>query len=418
MKKSRLISFLLALIMLCAFAVGCAEDPANPVVMTAGSFQLDDFDFMLAFIHDEYFNYYLYGAMGYQEYYERILEKATQRACALNYAKKHKIELTDEELAAAEEQMEATMQQLMEEYLAEAEEEVTDEQQKEALVAEMLKKDTGYDLEDYRKYIHESTINSAILGKLRDSLSDEVELTENEINSFIDDAALKLKNTTTFNDFVDRYNQFLSGENVVPYLVHKDCFTVDQLLIKADYNKKAETETIIDELLEDGITEEEFYRLIDDYGQDENMKDDRYLDWGYVVHESIKANYVDGFVYAAENLIERTKPAIGEEVPELTRFETTDGMTVIKFESEEGIHYLIKNRTFSRGIIQYEQGDEMWNIVYDAAFDSALDILYNQKCNEWVEKTKVTYYKDKLEPKYCLDATYFLTGLSDMNSGE
>ena len=94
MKKSRLIAVILAAVLLIGCFAGCVENKDNPVIMTAGNFQMTEFDFMLAFTQDEYFNYYLYGAMDYTEYFQRILDIATQRACALNYAKKNKIELS------------------------------------------------------------------------------------------------------------------------------------------------------------------------------------------------------------------------------------------------------------------------------------------------------------------------------------
>ena len=415
MKKSRLIAVILAAVLLIGCFAGCVENKDNPVIMTAGNFQMTEFDFMLAFTQDEYFNYYLYGAMDYTEYFQRILDIATQRACALNYAQKNKIELSESELADIEAQLDETMTQLDAEYLAKVDESITDENKRLEEAERLFTQDIGYTKENYREYVRSSMINSAVIQKLRDMVGEDIDLTENDISRYITDAALKLKNTTSFTDFLETYGGFVKGENTVPYLVHEDCFTVDQLLIKADDGEMYEIAAIVDELLNEGFNEDDFYEWIADYGQDENMKTDRFIDWGYIVHDSLEPGYPKGFVYAAKNLIKPTKPGFGADAPELTKFTSSDGKTVIKFESDDGIHYLILNKVFKRGIISYEQGDDIWNIAYAEAYKIAIDNAFDAKCEEWVEKTKVTYYYKKFRDKYEVPAT---TYLNRFNNGD
>ena len=88
---------------------------------------------------------------------------------------------------------------------------------------------------------------------------------------------------------------------------------------------------------------------------------------------------------------------------------------MIKFESDDGIHYLILNKVFKRGIISYEQGDDIWNIAYAEAYKIAIDNAFDAKCEEWVEKTKVTYYYKKFRDKYEVPAT---TYLNRFNNGD
>ncbi len=392
-----------AILMLIGFS-GCVDDdPNNPVIMTAGNFQMHEFDFMLAFTSDEYYNYYTYGAWTPEEYFNRILNTATERAVALNYAKKNKIELSETELADIEKQLEASFAAIEEEYRGKVDEAITGEKEITEEAHRLIEKDLGYDIESYKKYIRTSMINSAVIEKIRDRLGDDIELTESDVKKHIADIMLKYKNTTSFTDFVDKYNDFLKGGSTEPYLVNEDCFTVGQLLLSFDEGGKDAAHTAeasIDADLNEGFTVESFYGLISEFGQDENMKKDRYIDWGYVVHDSLTPSYSNGFVYAAKNLIEDTDPARGEEMPELTIFINSKGERIVKFTSDDGIHYLILNRIFPKGEIKYEEGDDIWNIAYQAAFTREVDSAYSAALKEWMEKTKVTYYYDRFKDRY------------------
>lgn len=406
MKKTltRLIAISIAAIILATGILGCInEDPNNPVILTAGNFQMHDFDFMLAFTSDEYYNYYTYGAQTPEEYFERILETVTDRAVALNYAKKNKIELSESELSDIDKQLEEQFKLVEENYCSQVDESITDEQ---AIISEaykLLEKDLGYDVDSYKSYLKTSMINSAIIEKLRNNIANKIELSESDVKAYISDIMLKYKNTTTFSDFQEKYNLFLGGKDSEPYLVNEDCFTVGQLLLKfedEDETAAHNTEETIDKILNQGFTEDRFYELIAEYGQDENMKNDRYIDWGYLVHDSLTPAYPKGFVYAANNLREETSHSFNIDAVELVRFTSSDGKRVIKFTSTDGIHYLILNRIFPRGEIKYEEGDDIWNMAYQAAFARMVESEYQKALAEWNEKTKVTYYFDRFRDKY------------------
>lgn len=406
MKKTltRLIAISIAAIILATGVFGCInEDPNNPVILTAGNFQMCDFDFMLAFTSDEYYNYYTYGAQTPQEYFERILSTVTDRAVALNYAKKHKIKLTESELAEIDNQLAEQFKLVEENYCAQVDESITDEQAILSEAYKLLEKDLGYDVDSYKSYLKTSMINSAVIEKLRNNIADQIELTEADVKLHISDIMLKYKNTTSFSDFQEKYNEFLNGKDSEPYLVNEDCFTVGQLLLKfedGDETDAHNTEEAIDRILNQGFTEDRFYELIAEYGQDENMKKDRYIDWGYLVHDSLTPAYPEGFVYAANNLREETSSSFNMDAIELVRFTSSDGKNVIKFTSTDGIHYLILNRVFPRGEIKYEEGDDIWNMAYQAAFARRVDTEYQKAVEEWREKTKVTYYYDRFRNKY------------------
>lgn len=406
MKKSltRLIAISIAVIIMATGTLGCInEDPNNPVILTAGNFQMCDFDFMLAFTADEYYTYYLYGAHTPQEYFERILSTVTDRAVALNYAKKHKIELSEAELADIDKQLAEQFKVVEENYCSQVDESITDEQAILSEAYKLLENDLGFDVDSYKSYLKTSMINSAVIEKLRNNIADQIELSEADVKLHISDIMLKYKNTTSFDDFQEKYNQFLNGEDSEPYLVNEDCFTVGQLLLKfedGDETAAHNTEKTIDEILNQGFTEDRFYELISEYGQDENMKKDRYIDWGYLVHESLAPAYPQGFVYAAYNLYGEKNLGFGSDKVELVDFTSSDGKTVIKFTSTDGIHYLILNRVFPRGEIKYEEGDDIWNMAYQAAFARRVESEYQKSLEEWKEKTKVTYYFDRFRDKY------------------
>lgn len=406
MKKPliRLISISIAAIILATGILGCINsDPNNPVILTAGNFQMCDFDFMLAFTSDEYYNYYIYGAQTPQEYFERILSTVTDRAVALNYAKKNKIELSESELTDIDNQLAERFKLVEENYCSQVDESITDEQAILSEAYKLLENDLGYDVDSYKSYLKTSMINSAIIEKLRNNIADQIELSEADVKLHISDIMLKYKNTTSFTDFQEKYNQFLNGKDSEPYLVNEDCFTVGQLLLKfedGDETAAHNTEETIDGILSQGFIEDGFYDLIAEYGQDENMKKDRYIDWGYLVHDSLTPSYPEGFVHAAYNLRGETNPGFGMDTVELVSFTSSDGKKVIKFTSTDGIHYLILNRVFPRGEIKYEEGDDIWNMAYQAAFARTVDAEYQESLAEWKEKTKVTYYFDSFRDKY------------------
>lgn len=406
MKKTltRLIAISIAAIVLATGVLGCIdEDPNNPVILTAGNFQMCDFDFMLAFTSDEYYNYYTYGAQTPQEYFERILATVTDRAVALNYAKKNKIELSESELADIDKQFAERFKVVEENYCSQVDKSITDEKAILTEAYKILENDLGYDVDSYKSYLKTSMINSAVIGKLRKNIEDKIDLSEEDVKLHIMDVMLKYKNTTSFTDFQEKYTGFLNGKDTEPYLVNEDCFTVGQLLLKFEDGNEADarsTEATIDEILNQGFTEDRFYELINEYGQDENMKNDRYIDWGYLVHDSLAPAYPKGFIYAAYNLLEEANLGFGMDKVELVDFTSSDGKSVIKFTSTDGIHYLILNRVFPRGEIKYEEGDDIWNMAYQAAFARRVESEYQKSLAEWKEKTKVTYYFDSFRDKY------------------
>lgn len=412
MKKQliQVVAITIVAIILTTCAFGCFnEDPNNPIILTAGNFQMSEFDFMLAFTSDEYYNYYIYGAQTPEEYFYRIIETVKERAVALNYAKKNKIELSESELADIDSQLAEKFKNIENEYISQVDESITDEDERIAEAHRLIEKDLKYDIESYKKYIRASMINSSIIEKVRNKIGDDIELTEADVKHHISDIMLKYNNTTNFSDFASKYTEFLNGEDSEPYLVNDDCFTVGQLLLKFDGGETNahKTEEKIDEILNQGFSEEKFYKLIEEYGQDENMKKDRYIDWGYIVHDSLTVGYPKGFVYAANSLKGAEKPSHVDEEIELTQFTSTDGKKVVKFTSTDGIYYLILNRSFSRGEIKYEEGDDIWNMAYQATFARELDAKYNAALQEWKEKTKITFYYDRFRDKYLVSPEEF-----------
>lgn len=392
-KKAAMLLIAAAIVLTSA---GCLNvDKSNPVIMTAGNFQLHKFDFGLSYQSNEYYTYLQYGAMDAETYFNKVLEDVTRYAVALNEATKRDIKLDESEEAQVDELLGQRINDIDEEYRKNIDQTVTDEAEIQRLLEEKYVQALGFTREKYIEYCRNSIYNNLLIAKFREIATEDVLLDEAQVHEYIA-AAVKSSYGGSFGEFVDKYNAFLEGGTTAPYFVPEDCISVNRLLITS-----TQKEEEVDSLLSNGISKDAFYQLITEIGEDEKMKQDNYLDWGYIVHESIPANYSEGFAYAALYADTSKRPNVPiDKKPAIRKFVTNDNKTIIKFKNEEGVSYIIKNRSFLKGEMPYQEGDEIWNIAYEEAYIKARNEEFGRQCEEWVEKTKVTYYLDRFKQDY------------------
>lgn len=402
MKASKRIAMLLVAAVIAFTSVGCLNtDKANPVIMTAGNFQLHKFDFGLSYQSNEYYTYFQYGAMDAETYFNRVLEDVTRYAVALNEATKRGIKLDASEETQVDELLEQRIEEIDEAYRETIDASVTDKEEIQRLLEEKYIQALGFTREKYKEYCRNSIYNNLLIAKFREVATQDVMLDEAQVHEYIA-SAVKAAYGESFGEFVDQYNAFLENGTRAPYFVPEDCISVNRLLVTSTQKERE-----VDEMLNDGISKSDFYQLITEIGEDEKMKQDNYLDWGYIIHESIPANYSEGFAYAALYANTGKRPNVPvEKKPSIQKFITNDNKTIVKLKNEEGVSYIIMNRSFLKGEMPYQEGDEIWNIAFEEAYIKARNDDFGRQCDEWVEKTKVTYYLDRFKQDYMGAAGY------------
>lgn len=410
---TKLVILLLALAMSLGVLCSCkVKEETNPVIMTVDNFELTKFDFNMSYANHQYYYHYVYGAISADEFFNRVMKDLTRFAVAVNRAHKLGITLTESEEAEIMKEVQEQCDHVYEQYLERVVSSITGEEEIKAEVYRLYELDMGFSFDEYRIMYENTVRNSKMAHKLYEQVVADVTPDESLVLKYMQNQVLN-QSQMSFGEFADKYKSFISDNGDVPFFVPDNCFTVNRLFLaynnvgsdsepEYDDSMAALKAEDIDSLLTLGISFDDFNKLILSMGDDAAMKNDTCLDWGYLVHKSLEKSYDDGFVYAAMQLSgDSFKPSNADaELPKLTYFDTTDNKQIVKFYTETGINYLMINRKFIKGNMQYERGDEVWNLAYEGAYQIECDNVYDKVYESWFAEAKITYYYDRFKDEY------------------
>ncbi len=206
-----------------------------------------------------------------------------------------------------------------------------------------------------------------------------------------------------------------------------------------DKDAKEKIDEVITALDSGTLTVEEFQKLIDELGEDEGVQSEitegedkrdagLYHDTGYVMHEELISKYTDGFGYAAmkahdgkdwEPKKEEDKDDKDKDSDKSTDDKDTgkdsdkdseeeeakdyklvyytikdaDGQdkTVVKVETNYGVHFVFVNEDLASGKITFERSDDdkIWSNIKEYRLKELQDNHYNDAVKEWTADTKI-----------------------------
>lgn len=435
---ARIAACLLALIMAAAVFSSCkltedepeeeVHETAAPVdltgvdgktiVMSSKNVNMTMYDFGQEFYGSQYYAYFMYGMMDADQYVDAIVDELSNFMLILNAAEDAGVKLTAEEEQAIDDEIETQLEEVMLRYEANVSDDVED---KRAEARRLIEEDLAADGIDFDTFLELAKINMReykIADKYYTQLMNEVDVTESDILSYIEEQK-SAEESAKMTDFVDKFNTFLEGQGPSPIIVPDDCFSVCHIFLKFDTetdeegyasyltDSRAEDEAKLESIFAETAGLEEFMKLEEEYGEDPGMDNEGIRANGYVIHPDLVDSYYPGFVYASMNLKQRGwKPAVdletGEnaELPEIQMFELKDGTEVVKVKTEPGVHYIVINKEFDKGIIPYEQGDAMWDSWLNSIRQERLASVYEELNASWKEAYPIDVKLDIIKAKY------------------
>ncbi|MBR0157268.1 MAG: hypothetical protein IJM20_07110 [Clostridia bacterium] len=406
LKKTEII--LLAALMLATALISAAcskdeeeeQDPMNPVVLKIGEFELKKFYFDSLYATHEKYYYLSAGAITQEEYFNTVVDAVEDYAVTLKEARDRNFTVTAEEEETIKNDTEAQWQYIREEFLRRVDSSITEEDQIEAEFARLFEVDTGYTPEAYREYLAESMHDRILIKKLYDSVTEEVEPTDEEVRSYLD---LKVNSLSqeTFAAFADKYAAYRDGSGEPFIFIPADCFAVDQLLLEGD--GAAALAEQIDARFEGGISFDQFIMLVSgDSNADENMRNEKFRSLGYLMHASTVPSYPQELAYGAYAASgSKIYPGMSPEYsPEYTVLKTSDGKTVVKVAAAGSIRYVTVVKTYIKGNVSYHQGDDIWNMGYEGAKAQVGKTYFDGKVAEWRKAAKIEWFFDRFKSNY------------------
>lgn len=398
-------------------AADIAELPGTYVVMRCRDVEMTLYDFGQAFYNSQYFQYYMYGMIQPSQYCDLVVQELSTLVYAINAAADKGIELSDEELAEIDSTIQDHLSQVLDNYETKVEGEVEDKRAEAKKLFEADLAQDGLTFDDFIKLATNNLIMMKLAEKYYKSISDDVEVTDDEITAYVSERIEEAK-TVSMSDFVSDMSAYFEGTGPCPVYIPDDCFSVNHIYIAygmlpeedgGDYDTESrlDTEAEIEARLPELAGFDEFMELETEYGEDPGM-DEVYRDCGYLIHPDLVDDYFEGFVYAAMNLHDgswTTPPKEGsseepKDDPELKYFALKDGTKVVKVRTESGVHYLILNKEYAKGEMPYTKGDDCWNSWRSSIVDTKLSDVFEQLGEEWEKTYPIEVDIDVIKAKY------------------
>ncbi len=442
-KTVRLLSVLLAVIMAAAVFASCkltedepaaTDEPAvsaapvdlegvdgKTVIMSSKHVDMTMYDFGQEFYSNRYYQYFLYGAMTADQYCDTIIEEVSNFVAILNAAEEAGVTLTEDEKEEINVQMEGQIEQVLVRYEQDVAEDVED---KRAEAKRLIDEDLAADGLDYDTFVELAKLSMcryALADKYYQQLLSEVEIDESDVLAYINDQKVQ-EASSAMTDFTDKLNAYLEGQGPSPVVVPDDCFSVNHIFLKyetttdeqghMDYvtTSRTDDEKKLEELFAGVAGYEEFMKLEEEYGEDPGMDNENIREYGYVIHPDLLDSYYPGFVYAAMNLREKGwKPEIDLEngqntdLPELEMFTLADGTEVVKVRTEPGVHYIIINKEYDKGVIPYEKGDARWESWLSTLRQNKFQEDFEALNNSWKELYPIEIRTDLIKAKFAVE---------------
>ncbi len=417
----RIVALLLLTSLLCCAFASCKDKnkndrEANPVVMRTEDVEITLYDFRQSFYGSQYYQYYYYGMMTAEAYCNAIIDEVSAFMYVYNAAIDAGIELTAEEEATFDEEFNTQLDSVISQYESNVDESITDAAEKRAEAIKLLEADLsadGFTYEDFVTYSRNNLHMYKVADKYYNTLRDAVVTPDDDVQAYVDaqvEASSELT-ITTFNETLGTYND---GDGPAPVYVPDDCFSVNHILLlfKTETDESGDTVYLTDSRVSDELEVEAllptvsgidgFMGIETTYGDDPGMDSDVYVENGYLVHADLEDTYYKGFVYAAMNLYYGEwfpeLPADSDEpyiAPELEYFTLADGTRIVKVATEMGIHYIIVNKIYTRGVVDYEIGDAAWESWRDYVGDEAFNTQYSALYEQWKTTYTIEVFKEK-----------------------
>lgn len=388
--------------------------PAATVILTSKHVEMTLYDFGQQYYNSQYLQYYMYGMMSSDDFFEAVKNELSSFAYLINAAVDDGIELTEEELEEVETTTEKQLEDLLEDYKSGLGDDVEDKDaEARAKLNEVLAED-GLDLDTFMSLAKENMRKFKLASKYYEKIKSSVEIKDADVLDYIEKAKTQIEEMT-MSDFVYMMDEYNEGNTSFPVYIKEDCFSVNHIFVNFSSRTEEERDEKmkkIEERLPEAADFDAFMELETEFGEDPGMDSEAYRANGYVIHPDLESDYFPGFVYAAMNLHDgewettlETDPDTGEEFvpPELTFFELKDGTRVVKAATGSGMHYIIVNKEYKKGPVEYEKGDDNWNDWSEDAVVDKLDEIYDVLNEEWKTKYPLTINEELIKTKYLPD---------------
>ena len=415
---------------------GTVKTEGNPVVISSPKLDYTLYDFRTAYYGNQDYVYMMYGMMSQSDYFDEVVESCENFLCIYNAAVDAGYELDDEDIAEIDKSFDEQLESIISQYSNDVDESVTDETARREAAIELLNNDLasdGLDYDTFAKLAKNNMYANTIVDKYFTALHEAVEISDEEVSAYIDEQ-LASSGEMTMDSFRSAYEAYCSGQGAFPVYVPDDCFSVDHIFLAFEtssdenggvvYNREStvEKENAIESKLPQTADYAAFMELETEYGEDPGMDEEAYRENGYLIHPDFDYQYFTGFVYAAMNLkssgwVPSPNPSTGEvyELPELKYFTLADGTGVVKTATESGIHYIIINKTFTKGAVAYENGDAHWESWEETVRDNKFSEQYEELLKSWKEQYPITVYTEVFKAEF-VPADSESTGESDAGS--
>lgn len=385
------------------------------VVMSSKNVDITLYDFGQSYRNDSYYQYVLMGYISQEDFCDMIVADFSNFMYILNAAYDDGFELTQDERDEIEESINTQVEQILSNYESQVPEGTEDIRSAEIELLNNELKSEGMDFASLIELAVKNLCMYKIADKYYSSITESVDVTDEEVEDYIHEAFMdqRTESVIDFSTILDDYN---SGNGPSPVYIPYDCFSVNHIyigfersddstgdVVEYDNTSRRETEAEIEALLPETADYEAFMELESQYGEDPGMDDEAFRENGYLIHADMDSYYYAGFVYAAMNLHDGSwTPAedADYEIPELEFFELKDGTGVVKTATRSGIHYIIVNKEYSKGRIEYEHGDARWESWKDAAKSDKLEKHLSELSNEWKEKYPISIDRDTINKRF------------------
>ncbi len=399
-----------------------AEIASTKVVMSSKHFDLTLYDVGQAIQNGQYYLRLMYGLITAEQFYDSVIKDLSSYLYIVNAAVDDGFELTQDEL----DEIDRTIADQLEQVLLKYEEDVAEDvEDKRAQAKANLEADLASDGLDFDSFIQLATNNmrmSKIASKYYEHINDTVEVTDQEIGDYIFTNRAE-DSKATVSEFVSKFSEYCHGNGACPTYIVADCFSVNHIALMYETESddegnvtyltesRADDEFKIEQRLDEIEDFDGFMSLEEEYGEDPGMDNELYRENGYIIHPDLISEYYDGFVYAAMNLHEgeweqeadpdaETPPS----KPALEFFKLKDGTKVVKVRTQPGVHYIIVNKEFKKGVVDYEKGDAVWTSWKNSIAEKKLDSVYEELLATWKEKYEIAVDADSIKAKFPIDS--------------
>ena len=400
---------------------GTAKTEGNPVVISSPALDFTLYDFRSAYYGSQDYMYMMYGMIMPEDYFNSVVNNCTEYLCVYNAAVESGITLADDDEAEINESFDEQLEGIISQYMNGVDSAVTDEAERRSQAIALLNNDLSADGLDYDTFTALAKNNlrvNKILDKYFDVLHDQISVSDTEVGDYIA-KQMESADKMTMDDFRSSYEAYSMGQGFFPVYVPDECFSVNHILLMYQtssdesgsvvYDKEStkQAEAEIEGKLSQTADFDAFMELEVKYGEDPGMDEEGFRENGYLIHGDFDYTYYEGFVYAAMNLYYGSwtpspNPSTGSvyELPELKYFTLKDGTVVVKVATEPGVHYIIVNKTFTRGQLPYELGDRYWMSWSEAVKEEKFNDMYSDLMEGWKSKYNVTVYTDVFKAEF------------------